>query len=166
MRQKVEGRRSGQTVLGQSIFGQSIFGHRVFGQIRFWPNPFLANPFLAQVNVLVVSPSVGPPKGGGAKPRKSGAPKGGRPNILRFFPLSCLILALFVFLRVSSRGILVVFVKTGTLKCSRLGSRVVVWAAETPKVGVSRVLVKASPAFGRRRLHKNTDSFVFAPRRS
>ena len=30
-------------------------------------------------------------------------------------------------------------------------------AAETPKVGISRVLVKASPAFGRRPLLKNTD---------
>ena len=34
--------------------------------------------------------------------------------------------------------------------------------AETPKVGVSRVCVKASPAFGRRRLHTNTDSIVLA----
>ena len=35
---------------------------------------------------------------------------------------------------------------------------------ETPKVGISRVCVKASPAFGRRRLHTNTDNIVFARR--
>ena len=36
-------------------------------------------------------------------------------------------------------------------------------AAETPKVGISRVLVKASPAFGRRRLVK-TRTILFLPR--
>ena len=37
-------------------------------------------------------------------------------------------------------------------------------AAETPKVGISRVLVKASPAFGRRRLLKNHGLYCFCPR--
>ena len=37
-------------------------------------------------------------------------------------------------------------------------------AADTPKVGTSRVLVKASPAFGRRCLLKKTRTFLFLPR--
>ena len=36
--------------------------------------------------------------------------------------------------------------------------------AEPPKVGISRVLVKASPAFGRRRFYTDTDCTVFARR--
>ena len=36
--------------------------------------------------------------------------------------------------------------------------------AQTPKVDISRVCVKASPAFGRRHLHTNTDNIVLAQR--
>ena len=37
--------------------------------------------------------------------------------------------------------------------------------AETPKVAISRVCVKASPAFGGRRLHTNTDHIDIARER-
>ena len=56
----------------------------------------------------------------GRGPRRVGVPQGGGPKILRFFfALSRLIFALFVFLWVSSRGILVVFLKARTLQCAR-----------------------------------------------
>ena len=35
-------------------------------------------------------------------------------------------------------------------------------AVDPRKAGISRVCVKASPAFGRRRFHTNTDYIVFA----
>ena len=54
---------------------------------------------------------------------------------------------------------------TFTCKCFGTTRRCLVGKpAETPKVGISRVCVKASPAFGRRRLLTNTDCFVFAHR--
>ena len=49
-----------------------------------------------------------------------------RPKFRSFFSLSRHIFFLFSLSGVSSRGILVVFLKAGTLKCARLGSRAVV----------------------------------------
>ena len=51
--------------------------------------------------------------------------------------------------------------QTRRMKCSLIrgcgGRRSAEKTAESPKVATSRVRVKASPAFGRRRLHTNTD---------
>ena len=64
----------------------------------------------------------GGPKGGGPEgwgARRVGGPKGGGPEISVFFPLPPQN-AFFLLSGGSSRGILVVFVKAGTLKCARL----------------------------------------------
>ena len=64
------------------------------------------------------------PKGGAPK---GGAPTGGGPKISRFFfPSPATKFVRFFPLWGSSRGILVLFLKAGTLKCARLGSLVVV----------------------------------------
>ena len=60
---------------------------------------------------------VGGPKGGA---QKGGAPKGGGPKFRSFFPSPATIF--FLLSLGSFRGILVVFLKAGTLKCARLGS--------------------------------------------
>ena len=74
----------------------------------------------------------GGPKGGGSK---GGGPKVGpegwgpqvwEAKISLFFPSSATQFVLFFPLWGSSRGILVVFLKARTLKCTRLGSRAVV----------------------------------------
>ena len=85
-----------------SPFGQPILA-----------NPFLANPSLLLLLLLLVgTPPPDPPPD--------------RPTFRSFFSLSRLHFVLFVSLWESSRGIWVVFVKTGTLNCARLGSWAVV----------------------------------------
>ena len=119
------------TNFGQSNFGQSIFGHLGFGPANFGQIQFLANPILANSNWIWVCVCHGAAQRVGPKPRKNRArrvgPRRGREQHFALFSLSPPTFSLFLYLSsVSSRGILVVFLKAGTLKCARLGSRDVV----------------------------------------
>ena len=99
-----------ETVFGLSVFGHpylTILGQSVFGQ-SIW------------ICVCVVEPKGRSPRTQKNGAPKGGAPKGGRPKISRYFSSSASQFVLLFPLWGSSRGILVVFLKAGALKCARL----------------------------------------------